>query len=411
MRARAFLAFAGAALFGCGSDDESSGIGPHPVYPVVGCEHIEHRPCDIRDGPCQERLMKLAACLRGSDPLPVPPVTMMTPSEFVDFVNQDTSEEPPPDPNHYERALTLLDLVEPGALSQSEIVEEDIEFLWGIYRHDDKDIVIVDHGVSADETTPNAVMLHEFVHALQDHDVDLGRYIEEYALDYDSALAARSVVEGEARFHESRYFASLLGLDPAAVDWTSHFQETAEYGEEWILSQPSPYLASYSSFPYEFGARLVHHAWSEAGAAGVDALFASPPTRSQAIMESVDEVVLADWPAPEFPALDTPVPWTLAARTSLGAWGLFLRLALAIEVGTARFIALELVGDELEVYANEDLPTETAVVWRLEFSRENSAAAFESHERQRSSALVREGARVVFARSTGTSPLDWALVP
>jgi hypothetical protein len=69
------------------------------------------------------------------------------------------------------------------------------------------------------------------------------------------------------------------------------------------------------------------------------------------------------------------------------------------------------VGDELEVYANEDLPTETAVVWRLEFSRENSAAAFESHERQRSSALVREGARVVFARSTGTSPLDWALVP
>lgn len=409
MHARALAALAGAALFGCGSEDETSGLGPHPVFRVPGCEHIEHRPCDIRVGPCQERLMELAACLRGSEPMPVPPVTMMTTSEFVELLNQGYAEDPPPDPNHYERALTLLDLVEPGAFEPTARVEMDVEFIWGLYRWDEKDIVIVDHDVPADEPDPNSVLVHEFVHALQDYDVDLKGFYEEHSHGYDSYLAVDAIVEGEARFHQIRFWASLLGLDPAAIDWTSHFQEVAEYGEAWVLSEPSPYLATYSFFPYELGALLVHHAWTDAGAAGVDALFASPPTRSQAVMASVEEVARADWPAPEFPALEAPAPFTLDSQTSLGAWGVFIHLAVEMEPATARSIALDLLGDELAVYPNVDTPTETAAVWRLEFSSEGAAVSFQAEERQRSNTVVRDGTRVVVLASTGSSSLDWAL--
>jgi hypothetical protein len=343
--------------------------------------------------------------------MPVPPVTLMTTNEFVELLNRGYAENPPPDPNHYERALAMLDLVEPGAFEPALRVEADVEFIWGIYRNEEKDIVIVDHDVSADEPDPNSVLVHEFVHALQDQDVDLARFYEEHSLGYDSYLAVSSIVEGEARFHQSRFWASLLGLDPAAIDWTSHFQEVAEYGEEWVVTEPSPYLATYRFFPYELGARLVHHAWTEAGAAGVDALFASPPTRSQAIMASAEGVARADWPAPEFPALEAPAPFILDGRTSLGAWGVYIHLAGTMDPAAARSIALDLLGDELAIYPNDDIPTETVAVWRLEFSSEDAAVSFQAYEQRRSTPVVRDGTRVVLTDSTGSSALDWALAP
>jgi hypothetical protein len=125
-------------------------------------------------------------------------------------------------------------------------------------------------------------------------------------------------------------------------------------------------------------------------------------------MASVSEVVSADWPAPEFPALEAPAPWVLDATTALGAWGVFIHLAVAVEPTAARLIARELLGDELAVYANEDMLTETTLVWRLEFSVESAAAQFESRVRQRVSLVVRDGTRVVVAHSTGSSSLDWA---
>ncbi|HEX6767213.1 MAG TPA: hypothetical protein VF103_17065, partial [Polyangiaceae bacterium] len=287
---KSFAAFAFAVLFcaGCGSsDDEKPGLGAPATHPVPGCEHIDHHPCDIRTPRCQERLMELAACLRGSEPLPVPPVTTMNEEEFLAYLNADSVDEASPELDHYERALTLLHLVERGALAPSARAASDAKLFWGLYRNTEKDIVIVDHGVPADETAPNLTLLHEFVHALQDSDVELDGLYEEFSTSYDSYLGVASIVEGEARFHESRFWASLLGLDPGEVDWSEHFQSITEFAEDAILEAPSPYLTTYGYFPYEFGARLVHHAWASRGAAGIDALFASPPTHAVAVMNSV----------------------------------------------------------------------------------------------------------------------------
>ena len=410
-RSLALAALASLAL-GCGSsDDELAKLGPLPIYPVPGCEALDHRPCDIGTSPCRERLMELAACLRGSEPLPVPPIATMTTAEFAAYLNERFAEDPPPEPNHYETALTLLGLVEPGGLGRQAMVEDDLEFVWGIYRFATKDIIIVDHGVPADGPDPNSVLLHEFVHALQDADVDLLRFYDEYSTSYDSYLAVAAVSEGEAFFHQSRFWSSLLGLDPGKVDWSQRLQERVEFAEETALQAPSPYTASYALFPYDFGARFVHHAWVASGSAGVDALFASPPTRSVAVMASETGLESAAWPSPEFPTLDAPAPWTPWTEASLGAWGSLLYLTGLTTHAPARDAALDLVGDRLLVYTATETSTETAAVWHLEFGSEETAATVEGLVRGERGAVARAGNRVVLVVSTGTDPLDWALAP
>jgi hypothetical protein len=399
-------------LAGCGaSGDEKPELGAPPVFPVPGCEHIDHHPCDIRTSRCQERLMQLAACLRGSEPLPVPTITTMTEEEFAAYLNARFAEDPPPEPNPYEIALGMLNLVQPGGLGQEALVASDVEFVWGVYRRAEKDVLMVDHGVPADDADPNSVLVHEFVHAMQDSDVDLQAFFDEFSTSYDSDLAAASVSEGEARFHQTRFWSSLLGLDPANIDWNEHFQSIAKYAEQDVLAAPSPYVATWSSFPYHFGARLVNHAWLESGPAGVDELFASPPTRTLDLMLSVSDIARTDWPAPEFSPIEPPDPWTLFTETSLGAWGLYLRFSRVLDAAYAHTLALELRGDHLGVYVSGATPAETAVVWQLEFSSEGFATQLETRVQNMSGSVLRSGNRVVLARSTGTTPLDWALVP
>jgi hypothetical protein len=405
---RSLVLFLLAAASGCGSADDKTGLGAAPTYPVPGCEHIDHRACDIRASRCQERLMLLAACLRGSEPLPVPPVTMMNEDEFADYLN--ASRTAPPDPNHFEIGLSLLNLVQPGAFDTEALVAADVEFVWGLYRRAERDVIIVDHGVAADEPDPNSVLVHEFVHALQDADVDLARFFEEYSTSYDSFLATASVSEGEARFHQSRFWASLLGLDPSLIDWSSHFRESVTFAEQSVLDDPSPYLATYRHFQYEFGAHLVHSAWLDDGSGGVDGLFASPPRRTHTVMWSLVGAAVEDWPAPEFAPLAPADSWTLFDQTSLGAWGLFLRLARFTQPDAARTLAYSLRGDELGVYV-EGGTDETAVVWRLEFSTEASAQGVEALARNQRGYAVRAANRLVWAIPSGTSTLDWALIP
>ncbi|HEX6766777.1 MAG TPA: hypothetical protein VF103_14885, partial [Polyangiaceae bacterium] len=254
-------------------------------------------------------------------------------------------------------------------------------------------------------------LVHEFVHALQDVDVDLQAYVQEHATSYDSYLAMASVVEGEARMHEARFYAALIGLDPARIDWDEHFEERAKFAETNVASDPSPYLASFGYFPYEFGARFVHHAWVENGASGIDALFALPPARTQALMASVSEIANADWPEPEFANLPAPAEWELVGQESLGAWGTFLFVSRSFVPDIAYQRALEWRGDDFEIYASNGAPPETAVVWRIEFSSESAANQARGILTGATLHVTVQGNRLVVTATTGTSPLDWALEP
>ena len=398
-----------ASLCGCGGPDEggdaTGSLGPPVVHPVPGCEGIDHRPCDIVAESCRERLMDLTACLRGSDRLPVPPVTIMTPADYANIVNARLAEDPPPDPNHYERALTLLDLVEPGELSQTVIGPDDVG-VYGQYRFDEKDILVVDHG-DEDQAVPTLVLVHEFVHALQDGDIDLaGR--EDEATSYDSYLGFGAVIEGEARLHELRLVASLLGLNPAEIDWRERFQSSVELGEASLLEEGSVYSNTWGYFPYTIGSRYMHHAWLESGRAGVLELLSAPHPSTRAVMESVEDIALDDWPAPVLEAPEPASPFALWGEESLGAWGMFMVLSRLGTATAAHVVAREWRGDRLFIFADEE-SGETVMAWHVELASVEAATRFEVMVRPVPAAIARSENRVALASASGTSAVDWAL--
>ena len=136
----------GAIAGGCGDDPS---VSPPPgggkLHPVPGCEAIDPSPCDVFSTSCQTRLMELAACLRGSPPQALPPVSRMTEAEYAQHLTDlILAEDPPPNLNHYEAALVTLGLVVPGAFTPSSMAAERAAWVWGVYRHDTDDIVLID---------------------------------------------------------------------------------------------------------------------------------------------------------------------------------------------------------------------------------------------------------------------------
>jgi hypothetical protein len=391
---------------GCG-DDAEGGLPPGvPLYPVPGCEAIDPAPCDVFDTGCQTRLLALAACMRGSSPGALPPISRMTEAEYTQYLTaQLAAEQPDPELNHFELGLGMLGLVAPGAFTPSSMAAAQAASVRGFYDHDSGDIVLIDHGTAADDIQVNGVMLHEFVHALQDRDQDLRGWFDEHADTYDSALATRSVVEGEARYHQERFAASLLGLDPAAVDWSQRFDSRVSQATEWIRAQPSPYLASFSAFPYEFGARLIHPRFAARGSAIVGELFASPPASTRALMDYQNDAA-----GSAGPVLVEPVPppeWVLTQETTLGAWLTYVFLAVGGGVLNPEVHASSWRADRLSIYGSASAGSATTVVWRIAFADAATAAAVAEYLPVRY--IVRQsGSEVVIVATNATLPVDWA---
>jgi hypothetical protein len=404
------------ALTGCGGDPEDSTAPPGDLqsFRVPGCEAIDHSGCDVLDAVCQTRLLALAACLRGGEPGEPPPITVMTEQEYADYLNEIIAEDPPPNPNHYEIALTMLGLARPGALSPSTVVAATVAHVRGVYRYGPKDILIIDHGAETDEETASNVLVHEFVHALQDRDVNLPAFEEEHATSYDSFLATRAVIEGEARMHQTRHRAAQLGLNPAEIDWRRRFQGALDLGEVGVLEEPSPYTATWNVLPYAWGARYMQFAWEQGGLTGVLERFASPPKTTHALMASVDGIAQPEPTPAVFTAPTASKPWTLLTENVLGAWGIFIAFAPQETPEAARALALAWRGDGLFVYVDAiDETPSTAVVWRMEFADDASASMAEQVASEMIPPLEvrREGARVVLAKSNSGLPIDWALSP
>lgn len=393
---------------GCGGGEG----GPAPgvtLHPVPGCEAIDPAPCDVFDTGCQTRLLELAACMRGSAPGALPPVSRMTEAEYTRYLTTElAAEETDPDLDHFELGIGMLELVAPGAFTPSSMAAAQAARVRGFYRHDSDDIVLIDHGTTADDIQVNGVMLHEFVHALQDRDQDLTAWFKQHGDSYDSALAARSVVEGEARFHQERFGVSLLGLDPADTDLTLHFDRTATLAEEWLRAQPSPYLASFSVFPYEFGARLIHPRFAARGNAIVGELFAAPPADTRTVMDYQNDATgLAR------PTLAAPVPpaeWALTHETTLGAWLTSVFLTLDAVVGNPQSYALRWRADRVWIYGSvTPASTGTTVVWKIAFADDDTALSVAAYLELRFRYVIeRSGSEVTIAATNTTLPLDWA---
>ncbi len=101
------------------------------------------------------------------------------------------------------------------------------------------------------------VIVHEWVHALQDQHFDLVTYD-----DFDSSdsfLARRAVVEGDATLAQIRYVAEYgHGVNLDGIDWAALFDLRRQYSDDTLANAAYPVVfLDYVSFVYSYGLEYV----------------------------------------------------------------------------------------------------------------------------------------------------------
>jgi len=380
LRKQALVVAFGCLTTACGSSEEAApkGLPPAPLFPVPGCETFSHAACDTREEPCQTRLFELSSCLRAADPnAALPSVSVVSESDYTAFLRAQYEEddEDEADSSPWERALRLLELVEAGDFGIEETIERTVSQVYGLFRPEERDIWIIDHGRLDELNLSSAVLVHEFIHALQDREIDLGAYSDEHFTSFEATLGARAVVEGEARLHQARYWAALLGLNPAEVDWSRHFQAVAALNSAAVKMQPSPYTLGDSTFVYEYGARFMYSAWKSGGQSRILEHFAAPPTLTHSVLVEPNGAVAPEVAPFSFGELTAPTGWERVTAASLGAWGVWL--ACGRDGPKALQVAQAWRGDRLTIFRDSNpLTPSTLVAWELEFADFASANAF-----------------------------------
>jgi hypothetical protein len=367
----------------CGSADDAADVPPPglpPIVPLPECPDENYVVCDIRDADCQAGLAKLAACLRGNATPPDVPIEVMTEAEYAEVLRQDNADNPEPPVKHFDRAISVFGLAPADGVPREDDLLAYVADIGGVYRGQEKRIVIIDHGKPADAERADLTLLHELVHALQDADHDLAHWPEDQPTTFDAALARVALIEGEASFYQYRAAVPLLGLDIAEIDFEMAMQEHLALTLERAFDAPLLLSQSFATVPYGMGALLAFHAWQEGGAGGLDPLWAAPP---RTVKQLLSQVFRLDLPDEDGVDIAEPVvaDLQLYGDDVLGAWGLNLVLGQQRKTQDSLAQALGWRGDHLWVYT--DASNRTLALWQLQLDTPEAAQALERFFGQR----------------------------
>lgn len=382
-----------ATLVACSGDDHPRPVAVERALPE--CPHLEHATCDTRTAACQARLLALAGCVYGVTTTPDVPVRVVSEQRLIDELNaaagEAAREDDSADLPHIERTFVDLGLLRAGELTEGGgSTAQIVANIDGIYQDAERGIALVDRGVARDDAEADALLLHEFVHAIQDAEQGLSAWRERYSTSIDSSLALRAVTEGQATYAQFRVLLAMTGRDLNRVDWDRTLTNFRDQLLSDAFDDPSPYFASITTFPYAYGAVAAYQSWSDH-----QAQFDAPPLTTLEVL-SHDAGIALDAPA----ALDlAPPPPTDSYRLVDGdALGAFQLALSAHQLGAEKEAALDLAlawrGDALWIYAGPD--QQTVWMWMLELADAQQANALaqlaQTSQRMEATAV---GARVM----------------
>lgn len=320
---------------------------------------------------CQERLLELAGCVYGVAKTPQVPVRLVTEAQLIEELDAPADDEPRDDADlpHIERALVDLRLLQAGDLTEGGgSTAQIVANIDGIYQDAERGIALVDRGEALDDANSNALLLHEFVHAIQDAQFDLNAWREPFPRHTDAILALRSVTEGQATYAQFRVLLAMTGRDLNRIDWPTSLSNFRDQLVPTTFDDPSPYLASITTFPYAYGAASAFESWSDHAAQ-----FDAPPLTTLEVLSRDAGIPYA---APE--PLDVEAPesgdYRLVDSDTLGAFQLALSThALGADTTAAQALALAWRGDLLWIYAG---PNEESVwIWMIELADTEATGA------------------------------------
>lgn len=361
-----------ATLMACSGDEHPRPVAVERALPE--CPHLEYATCDARTAACQKRLLALAGCVYGVANTPDVPVRVVSEARLIEELNaaagEAANEDESADLPHIERTFVDLGLIRAGELTEGGgSAAQIVANIDGIYQDAERGIALVDRGVARDNAEADALLLHEFVHAIQDAEQGLGAWRERYSTSIDSSLALRTVTEGQATYAQFRVLSAMTGRDVTRVDWDRTLRGFRDRLLSDAFDDPSPYFASITTFPYAYGAAAAYQSWSDH-----QAQFDAPPLTTLEVL-SHDAGVAFEAPAEL--DIDAPAPtdsYRLVDSDALGAFELALSAhQLGAERETALDLALAWRGDALWIYAGPD--ERTVWMWMLELADPQQASA------------------------------------
>lgn len=414
----------------------------------AGCELECALPdCDIREATCQHQVADTIACVRGGDPGAVE-LRVVDASTYIDEAATGAgSADDAPCTRRWYRALALLDLTSPD-LDPAAATQSRLSRVAAFYSRDDDAVTVLDRHEPLRGKEAAALLFHEFVHALQDAELDLTTWYDEHRTSFDSGLAMSSIVEGEAVLYTDQAMAHTRGFDPDGADWERGYSAYRDFSLADAVAAADPFLVLFSDFAYAYGASYVADALRAGGDDAVRALYTDPPTSTRAIMAFDRDVPLdveLDDEVAKVPSVaERGLRYVGSARLGSYALGVLLRrysdsTEYWAEHGRQLFpvedvdtpyddgIEIDLVGDVLSLFATSD-GTDVLLSWRLRFGNEDAAVAAaaivrrgldrlvgrESHEHQvwRKGTLLSIVTLTDAAASTAfLSELEWSAAP
>ena len=355
-----------ATVIACSGDDHPGAADPSRALPE--CPEIDNSPCDTRTPACQKRLLAFAGCIYGVSQTPNVPVRVVTEEQLVEELSAedddaDDNADDDADLPHSERALVDLRLLQPGDLTgDGGSLVQIVASIDGVYQDAERGIALVDRGETRSDADANALLLHEFVHAIQDAEFDLEAWREKHARGSDSTLALRTVTEGQATYAQFRAYLAMTGRDVTRIDWDRTLSNFRDDVIAPAFEAPSPFLASITTFPYAYGAASAFRSWPDHAAQ-----FDAPPLTTLEVLSRDAGVAFTE---PAELGVEAPTPdggYRLVDGDSLGAFQLSLSAhGLGVDLSAAQNLAQAWRGDALWVYAGPD--GETSWVWVLQFA-------------------------------------------
>lgn len=338
--------------------------------------------CDIRAPACQQRLAEVTACLREA-PVEAVPVRVISLEQYLTEV--DVSVRSQTTELRFGRLAQGLSLFAfaPAQLTLTDAVAEQA-WAAALYDPDKHAITIIDRGEPMDSHWQVALLIHEYVHALQGK-----RGVADFDGPTDRDLGASAALEGEAVLVEDLAELELFAASADDVKWSEVFGKWQGRSVQRMVQESAPLLVADQHFVYPFGTPLVHHTWKNGGWAAVDALTATPPASSRQVLAGAGAPEPAGGPWTE--PMDTePIPalapsFELLVVDELGAWMLEIFLDrleydlarrgasnVAYHPLDNRALAARLRADR---FAVQDDPTATSAVtsWRLRFDGADGA--------------------------------------
>ncbi|MEY4545446.1 MAG: hypothetical protein RL685_1641 [Pseudomonadota bacterium] len=391
---------------------------------ALACAGPRFTTCDIAEPACQQRIAEVAACQWGGPEATVvqPVVSTLSQQQYRAQLSARAlrDEQALTLRSAVDASLALLGLIDGGDLSVESVAERDADGVLAYYEPATKSITVIERASATNQREANATLLHEMIHALQDTAHDLAALhggITHGSSDAD--LALRSLLEGEAKFHDLLFSASLDGRALTPEQLRQLLTRRREASEKVLLQGPSVLASSLQSVPYLYGPNWILQRWLEGGSEALQAAYEAVPTDVLGALQSSwgaeqEEAAASPYPAPNVytsdgePAEDAElIP---LAYDRLGAYTVYTAARRASDALVGQQLALGWRGDQLDVY--ELNAGGAAARWHVTFDSSQQAVSFASLLQQNPSVSVRhEGTSVVGVVSESGNEPEWLFGP